>query len=66
MSDAQRWIAVCDGGSGLEGLDLAAHPRARPAREVAVTDSRNPCHRLDDPSDRAKGWQIGSIPVEAA
>lgn len=26
----------------------------------------NQVHRLDDPSYRAEGWQIGSGPVEAA
>jgi hypothetical protein len=129
MGGAQRWIAVCDGGAGLEdllqlhfgrldvvildfyhasehlgdfakawhpgdaaaaeaahaawshrlkheggaailawleGLDLAANPRARPAWEGVVTYFRNQCHRMDYPSYRAKGWQIGSGPVEAA
>lgn len=129
MSEAQRWIAVCDGGAGLEdllrahfgrldvvildfyhasehlgdfakayyssdaaaaeaaheewshrlkheggaailkwleGLDLAANPRARPAWEEVVTYFRNQCHRMDYPTYVAKGWQIGSGPVEAA
>ncbi len=129
MGDAQRWIAVCDGGSGLEdllkrhsgrldavildfdhasehpgdfakayhpgdaaaagaahaawshrlkheggqavlelleGLDLDDNPRARPAREEVVTYFRNQVDRMDYPSYRAKGWQIGSGPVEAA
>jgi hypothetical protein len=50
----------------LEGLDLAGNPRARPAREEVVTYFRNQVHRMDYPSYRARGWQIGSGPVEAA
>jgi len=59
-----------EGGSAvlayLEGLDLAANPRARPAWEEVTTYFRNQVHRMDYPSYRAKGWQIGSGPVEAA
>lgn len=129
MGEARRWIAVCDGGSGLEdllrrhfgridevildfyhaseylgdlakawhggdadaaeatheewsrrlkheggaamlarleGLDLTANPRARGAWEEVVTYFRNQRHRMDYPSYLAKGWQIGSGPVEAA
>ena len=129
ISDADRWIAVCDGGSGLEdllrsqfgrldavildfyhasehlgdfakawcpgdaaaaeathaawahrlkheggaavlahleGLDIDGNPRARPAWEEVVTYFGNQVHRMDYPSYRAKGWQIGSGPVEAA
>ncbi len=127
MSEAQRWIAVCDGGAGLEdllrrhfgridevildfyhasehlgdfakawhgdeaeakaahaewshrlkheggaamlawleGLDLAANPRVKGARDELVTYFRNQQHRMDYPTYRAKGWQIGSGPVEA-
>jgi hypothetical protein len=50
----------------LEGLDLAEHPRARLAWEEVVTYFRNRCHRMDYPGYRAKGWPIGSGPVEAA
>jgi hypothetical protein len=50
----------------LEGLDPAAHPRARPAWEGAVTYFRDQVHGMDYPGDRAEGWQIGSGPVEAA
>jgi hypothetical protein len=50
----------------LEGLDIKANPRARPAWEQIVTYFRNQHHRMDYPSYRAKGWQIGSGPVEAA
>lgn len=128
MGEAQRWIAVCDGGAGLEdllrrhfgridavildfyhasahlgdfakawhtseaeaktahaewshrlkheggaallswleGLDLAANPRARAAWEEVVTYFRNQHHRMDYPAYLAKGWQIGSGPVESA
>jgi hypothetical protein len=129
IGGAERWIAVCDGGSGLEellrahfgrldavildfyhasehlgdlakayhpgdaaaaeaahaawshrlkheggpavlayleGLDLATNPRARPAWEEVTTYFRNQVDRMDYPSYRAKGWQIGSGPVEAA
>lgn len=129
MKEARRWIAVCDGGSGLEdllrqsfgrldavildfyhasehlgdfakawhagdapaadaahkewshqlkheggaailawleGLDRDANPRARGAWEGVVTYFRNQHHRMDYPSYLAKGWQIGSGPVEAA
>jgi hypothetical protein len=129
MNEARRWIAVCDGGSGLEdllrrhfgridevildfyhasehlggfakawhggdaeaaeaahaawshrlkheggaamlawleGLDLDADPRARGAWEEVVTYFRNQHHRMDYPAYRAKGWQIGSGPVESA
>jgi hypothetical protein len=50
----------------LEGLDIAANPRARPAWEEIVTYFRNHRHRMDYPSYRSRGWQIGSGPVEAA
>lgn len=129
MNHAQRWIAVCDGGSGLEdllkqhfsrldavildffhasehlgdfakawhagdpsaattahaewshrlkheggaailawleSLDVASKPQSRVAWEEVVTYFRNQLHRMDYPSYVAKGWQIGSGPVEAA
>jgi hypothetical protein len=50
----------------LEGLDIRGNPRSRPAWEEVVTYFRNQYHRMDYPSYRAKGWQIGSGPVEAA
>jgi hypothetical protein len=50
----------------LEGLDLQANPRARPAWEEIVTYFRNHRHRMDYPGYRARGWQIGSGPVESA
>jgi len=50
----------------LEGLNIQDNPRARPAWENIVTYFRNHHHRMDYPSYRAKGWQIGSGPVESA
>jgi hypothetical protein len=52
---------------GLRGLDLRGRPRA--AREVhaeVVTYFSNQAHRMGYPSYVAKGWQIGSGPVESA
>jgi len=51
----------------LRGLDLKG--RSRPARQThqeVVTYFSNQVHRMDYPSYRAKGWQIGSGPVESA
>ena len=128
MDRAQRWIALSDGGSGLEDfleknfprveavildfyhaaeylgeLSKALHPgggeaaeawraawchrlkheggaavlaelrglvvRGRAAKEclkAVVTYFTNQSHRMDYPSYRAKGWQIGSGQVESA
>jgi hypothetical protein len=128
MNEAQRWIALSDGGSGLENLleknfprveavildfwhaaeylgelSQALHPQdeeaaeawrgtwchrlkheggaavrdalaalpvrgrvARACRDKVCTYFRNQAHRMDYPTYRAKGWQIGSGPVESA
>jgi hypothetical protein len=127
MDAAERWIALSDGGSGLEDflaknfprveavildfwhaaeylgdLSQALHPGDADAAEAwrsawchrlkheggqAVLDSlrqlavprraracwdkvrtyfANQVHRMDYPTYRAKGWQIGSGPVESA
>lgn len=130
MDQAQRWVALSDGGSGLEDflrenfprveaiildfyhvteylgklskalfagrdeqaeawrqewchrlkqegggvvlealrqLDLRGRPRAaRATYAEVVTYFENQVHRMDYPSYRAKGWQIGSGPVESA
>ena len=53
--------------AALRGLDLRG--RARAARAVhaeVVTYFENQVHRMDYPSYVAKGWQIGSGPVESA
>jgi hypothetical protein len=59
-----------EGGSALlawlEGLDIAGNPRAHTAREEGVTGLRDQVRRMDDSSDRAEGWRIGSGRVEAA
>ncbi len=129
MDKAQRWVAISDGGAGIEAwlrenfprveaviLDFyhvaeylsewskVLHPDEAEAKDVAKTwchrlkheggdvvlaDLKgidvsvrsatvqeahrvvlvyfgNQVHRMDDPSYRAKGWLIGSGPVEAA
>jgi hypothetical protein len=130
MEQAQRWIALSDGGAGLEdflrdhfgrvevvildfyhvaerlhGLAQALHPadeaaaaawagrwchrlkheggavvreelagldlgrvsaEARELHRQALGYFENQVHRMDYPTYRAKGWQIGSGPVEAA
>jgi hypothetical protein len=51
----------------LRGLDLRG--RSATARECYLTTVRyfdNHLHRMDYPTYRAKGWQIGSGPVESA
>jgi hypothetical protein len=51
----------------LRGLDLKGRPReARELHREVVTYFRNQAHRMDYPLYRAKGWQIGSGPVESA
>ncbi len=51
----------------LRGLDLRGKPKA--ARAVYADTVRyfaNQVHRMDYPAYQAKGWQIGSGPVESA
>lgn len=57
-----------EGGEAMLGelRGLAAPPRARDAWRATVTYFENQVHRMDYPTYRAKGWQIGSGPVEAA
>ena len=51
----------------LRGLDLRGKPKAaRQAHQEAVRYFVNQGHRMDYPGYRAKGWQIGSGPVESA
>jgi hypothetical protein len=50
----------------LRALDCAARPSARQAWEETVTYFENQVHRMDYPRYVAKGWQIGSGPVESA
>jgi hypothetical protein len=50
----------------LRGLDLAARPQAQETWRETVVYFTNQVHRMDYPRYRAKGWAIGSGPVEAA
>ena len=50
----------------LRALDGEARPSAREVLRETVTYFENQVHRMDYPSYIAKGWQIGSGPVEAA
>ena len=74
---AQAWRApwchrlTHEGGvvvlEALRGLDLKGRPRqAREKHKEVVTYFSNQAHRMDYPAYRAKGWQIGSGPVESA
>ena len=69
----QHWChrLKAEGGAtvlaALRGLDLRGRPRAaRAARAAVVTYFENQRHRMDYPAHVAKGWQIGSGPVESA
>jgi hypothetical protein len=60
-----------DGGgavrAGLWALDVSGWPAAaREAHRQLLVYSDNQVHRMDYPGYRAKGWPIGSGPVEAA
>jgi hypothetical protein len=51
----------------LRALDLRGQSRpARDAHAAVVTYFTNQAHRMDYPSYVARGWQIGSGPVESA
>jgi hypothetical protein len=51
----------------LEALDLGdASATLREVYRKQVTYFRNHCHRMDYPTYVARGWQIGSGPVESA
>jgi hypothetical protein len=51
----------------LRGLDLKGRPRpAQELRDEVVSYFANQVHRMDYPRYLAKGWQIGSGPVESA
>jgi hypothetical protein len=53
--------------TALKGLDLRGRSAAvRATVAEVVTYFTNQQHRMDYPTYRAKGWQIGSGPVEAA
>jgi len=51
----------------LQGLDLRGRSvAARECYQATVRYVENHLHRMDYPTYRAKGWQIGSGPVESA
>ncbi len=50
----------------LHALDVGARPAARKVWRETTTYFENQVHRMDYPSYVAKGWQIGSGPVESA
>lgn len=50
----------------LKALDLKGKRGARPVREEVVGYFENQKHRMNYPDYVAKGWQIGSGPVESA
>ncbi len=53
--------------AALRGLDLRGKSKAaRQAHQETVRYFVNQAHRMDYPAYRAKGWQIGSGPVESA
>jgi hypothetical protein len=68
----QRWAHRLkhEGGEAvlaeLRALDGTSRPSAREVRRETVTYFENQVHRMDYPSYVAKGWQIGSGPVESA
>ena len=68
----QRWAHRLkhEGGEAvlaeLRTLDAASRPSAREVLRETVTYFENQVHRMDYPSYVAKGWQIGSGPVESA
>ena len=51
----------------LRGLaDESPPPAVREPLQKAITYFENQVHRMDYPAYRAKGWQIGSGPIESA
>ena len=50
----------------LRALDVKSQPAARTVRDEVVGYFENQHHRMDYPSYQARGWQIGSGPVESA
>lgn len=49
----------------LRGLDVSGRPSAREVWQETLTYFTNQVHRMDYPRYRARGWQIGSGPVES-
>ena len=76
-AEAQAWqTSWCqrlkqEGGpavlAALRALDLKGRPRAaRPKYDEVLRYFENQVHRMDYPCYLARGWQIGSGPVESA
>jgi hypothetical protein len=67
MERAEVWIALTDGGNGLEEFLRAnfGRPAVVQADEEAVRCLGNNVHRMDYPRYVAEGWQLGSGSVES-
>jgi hypothetical protein len=75
-SAAQAWReATCErlkarGGAAvledLRAVDVGGRREAKAVRDEVVSYFENQSHRMDYPTYRAQGWQIGSGPVESA
>lgn len=71
-AEHQRWSHRLkhEGGAAVSGAlrapDVGARPSAGAAWRETVTYFENQGHRMDYPRYVAKGWQIGSGPVESA
>jgi hypothetical protein len=52
--------------AALAGLDVGRRPAARAAHRGLLGYLTGQVHRMDYPAYRARGWQIGSGPVESA
>jgi hypothetical protein len=50
----------------LKAMELPSRATVQETWRATVTYFENQCHRMDYPSYRARGWQIGSGPVESA
>ena len=50
----------------MAALDCGSRPSAREVWRETVAYFENQVHRMDYPSYVARGWQIGSGPVESA
>ena len=55
-----------DGGAAVRAINVGRKKAAREAHRQLVGYFENQVHRMDYPTYRAKGWAIGSGPVEAA
>jgi len=67
LDELAELLTSKDDTNTLRGVDVSGRraPLREAHRELLVYFD-NQVHRMDDPSYRAKGWLIGSGPVEAA